>query len=150
MIAIQHDMKSIYMSFKDCAPDIQAYETLKTLADREKEILNIEETSWKLKSRNRWLKDGDRNSNFFHKCASDRRSRNTIWRIQKDDGSFATSTLNIQEAAHSHFKSFYQQDQQIDDTCQRWVIDNVRIIYEEADIISLDEHITSEEVEGVL
>ena len=41
----------------------------------------LEETSWRQKSREIWLKEGDRNTGFFHKMANSHKRRNTIERI---------------------------------------------------------------------
>ena len=42
----------------------------------------MEETSWKQKSREIWLKEGDRNTGFFHIIANSHKRRNNIERIQ--------------------------------------------------------------------
>ena len=40
---------------------------------------------WRLKSRCKWLKDGDRNSSFFHKLTEARKSHNSVLEIQVND-----------------------------------------------------------------
>ena len=62
IIDIKTKMKQIYMGFKDKFPNAQSNNILRTLGDRLKHILLIEEITWKLKSRNRWLKEGDLNT----------------------------------------------------------------------------------------
>lgn len=41
-------------------------------------LLDLEERMWKQRSGNPWLKEGGRNTRFFHKKASNRKQRNTI------------------------------------------------------------------------
>ena len=45
----------------------------------------MEEISWRQKSREIWLKEGDRNTGFFHKMANSHRRRNNIDRIRIGD-----------------------------------------------------------------
>jgi len=45
-----------------------------------------EETLWRQKSRIRWLKDGEKNTKFFHKTMVQRRMHNLISHIQNDQG----------------------------------------------------------------
>ena len=41
----------------------------------------LEETSWRQKTREIWLKEGDRNTGFFHGMANSHRRRNTILQL---------------------------------------------------------------------
>ena len=53
----------------------------------------LEETPWRQKSREIWLKEGDRNIGYFHRMANSHRRRNDIsrlkinrvWVIEKDE-----------------------------------------------------------------
>ena len=42
----------------------------------------LEETSWRQKSRELWLKEGDRNTGFFHRMTNSHKKSNTIERIR--------------------------------------------------------------------
>ena len=46
--------------------------------------LRREEQIWGQKSRIKWLKEGDRNTNFFHRIANSHRRCNTIDRLMVD------------------------------------------------------------------
>ena len=48
--------------------------------------LNKEETYWRQKSREVWLKEGDRNTKFFHNLVKIWRANNKIYEIQNVDG----------------------------------------------------------------
>lgn len=43
------------------------------------------DTHWKQRAHVKWLHDGDKNTSFFHAFASERRKRNTIKRLKRED-----------------------------------------------------------------
>ena len=51
-------------------------------------MLSAEEEMWKQRSRNCWLKSGDRNTSFFHEKASKRQQRNTITWLLDSNGNW--------------------------------------------------------------
>ena len=60
----------------------------------------MEETSWRQKSREIWLKEGDRNTGFFHRMANSHKKSNTIEMIRiggewlEGDGEVRTGIVN--------------------------------------------------------
>jgi hypothetical protein len=50
-------------------------------------LLEQEEIYWRQRSRINWLKEGDRNTKFFHGKATWRAKKNNIDRLHKEDGS---------------------------------------------------------------
>jgi hypothetical protein len=59
------------------------------------EWLEREEVKWRQKSRELWLKEGDRNSKFFHLSTLVRRHKNYITEIQLDFGRWIHSRDDI-------------------------------------------------------
>ncbi|XP_059669248.1 uncharacterized protein LOC132314393 [Cornus florida] len=68
------------------------------------EIASMEEISWQQKSRALWLKEGDRNTKFFHQLANAHRRSNHIGRIRVDG-----EELWREEEVHNGVASFYQK-----------------------------------------
>ncbi|XP_050211620.1 uncharacterized protein LOC126661796 [Mercurialis annua] len=54
------------------------FEKLRKVEAEPDELLRCEEVLWRQRSRNIWLKEGDRNTSFFYQKASHRRKRNNI------------------------------------------------------------------------
>ncbi|KAK3200584.1 hypothetical protein Dsin_023999 [Dipteronia sinensis] len=66
-----------------------------------------EEQSWRQKSRVKWLKEGDRNTKFFHFLVNDRRRRNLIRDISFD-GVVLTDPNLIRQRVFDSFKKHYE------------------------------------------
>jgi hypothetical protein len=66
-------------------------------------LLEQEELKWKQRAKEEWLKSGDRNTKYFHACATQRRKRNTIDQIHDGGGRLCRTADSIEEA----FVNFY-------------------------------------------
>lgn len=75
------------------------------------QVLKAEETMWFHRSRALWLKDGDRNSSFFHYKASMRKRRNTIKTIKDADGIEVTKKEEIMKVVRDYFVRIFSRDE---------------------------------------
>ncbi|KAE8735025.1 Betaine aldehyde dehydrogenase [Hibiscus syriacus] len=81
---------------------IDSLSELKLLRDELWRLYRIEEQIWFQNSREKWVKDGDRNSKFFHTCASIRRRRNALNAICVD-GVIIRDPVQLKSAVKEHF-----------------------------------------------
>jgi hypothetical protein len=65
------------------------------------------DTFWKQRAHVKWLQSGDRNTAYFHKYASDRRRRNKINRLQKEDGTWVVSQEQLKDHVTSYFFNLF-------------------------------------------
>lgn len=85
-----------------------------------------EELYWKQKSRIHWLKDGDRNTKFFHAITKQRRARNRITKLRKPEGGWAESDVGIEKVASEYFQSLFTTSAPRDfDEALRYVTEKV-------------------------
>ena len=75
------------------------------------EWLKRKESLWAQKSRIQWLKEGDKNTRFFHTMASINRRKNLIESISHKR-KFCESPSDIQEAACDYFHSIFTEKYQ--------------------------------------
>jgi hypothetical protein len=76
-------------------------------------LLEQEETYWKQRSRINWLKEGDRNTKFFHKKASWRARKNKIEKLQKVNGTMTEDKEEMESMTTYFFKDMYTADQEV-------------------------------------
>lgn len=79
--------------------DNTTYEELLKLKWELCEAFREEEMFWKQKSRATWLKEGDRNTNFFHATTKQRRARNRVTKLKRSDGTWAETKERIEKVA---------------------------------------------------
>jgi hypothetical protein len=77
------------------------------------ELLQREEIMWRQRSRITWLKEGDRNTKFFHRKASWRQTKNKIKRLRDLNGQWTDDPEAIRELTHEFFKKLYSKDANI-------------------------------------
>uniref|UniRef100_A0A803NWR9 Reverse transcriptase n=1 Tax=Cannabis sativa TaxID=3483 RepID=A0A803NWR9_CANSA len=69
-----------------------------------------QESMWRQKSREVWLKLGDRNSKFFHSSTMIRRRRNYIWALQDSHGTYWEDKSRISGIINDYFKNLFTSD----------------------------------------
>ena len=108
-------------------------------------LILMEEISLRQKSRALWLKEGDKNSKFFHRIATSNRNRNTIGQLSID-GEVSTQQAAIKE----HIVQFYEQ-LYTEGEFQRPLLDGLEFNgLAEEDLEGLDRPFSEEEVFNVV
>lgn len=64
---------------------------------------------WRQLSRNRWIKDGDRNTNFFHTVASSRHRRNELRHVSLA-GSVISEPLEVKRTVRDFFQNVFSEE----------------------------------------
>ncbi|XP_043717944.1 uncharacterized protein LOC122665876 [Telopea speciosissima] len=72
------------------------------------QALELQEKLWGEKSREKWMKFGDRCSKYFHLTARMRRVKNTIRDLDKEDGSALMDQKEISDHLVDHFENFFK------------------------------------------
>ncbi|KAL0320135.1 UNVERIFIED_CONTAM: hypothetical protein Sradi_5275000 [Sesamum radiatum] len=71
-------------------------------------MLAREEIMWKQRGKAQWLKEGDRNTQYFHARASARRPKNSISRLRNEEGVWCDSVEDIQQIILGYFTGLFQ------------------------------------------
>ncbi|KAK2378521.1 hypothetical protein QL285_066416 [Trifolium repens] len=79
----------------------------KQLQEELDQILFQEEVLWYQKSREKWIKFGDKNTKFFHAQTVIRRKRNKIHGLNLPCGAWCTEDSILQEEANKFFKNLF-------------------------------------------
>ncbi|KAK1311017.1 hypothetical protein QJS10_CPA08g01071 [Acorus calamus] len=73
-------------------------------------ILKRDESLLRQKSRQLWLREGDKNSKFFYSSRKARAASNTIRKIKMEDGSFSNDPELIKAHAKEYFSSLLNKE----------------------------------------
>lgn len=71
--------------------------------------LNMEVISWKQKTREKWLKDGNKNTRYFHSLANYRRSVNYVEELLIGETSIA-GNIEMWEEAYNYFHNMFTEE----------------------------------------
>ncbi|XP_074297139.1 uncharacterized protein LOC141627823 [Silene latifolia] len=74
------------------------------------QLLRKEERFWRQRSRAIWLKDGDRNTAFFHRKAGQRKRKNFIAKLVDSSGRVVDNTAAISACAVEYFRNLFSTD----------------------------------------
>lgn len=89
---------------------------IRQASDKLNEMLYREEMLWLQRSRINWLKEGDRNTRFFHSKAVWRAKKNIIVRLRDSGGTVQNSTTVMEDMATKYFQEMYTADSTLDHT----------------------------------
>jgi hypothetical protein len=82
----------------------------KELKDEIHGLLDQEESKWKQRAKEDWLRHGDRNTKYFHACANQRKRRNTIGSIRDVEGQEYTTPEGIETAFINYYKQLFSTE----------------------------------------
>jgi hypothetical protein len=85
-------------------------EEIRAITDLMNETLYREEMLWLQRSRIDWLREGDRNTKYFHRRAVWRARRNKILKLRDENCVVNTVPIDMQRMSVSYFKSLYTRD----------------------------------------
>ncbi|XP_024178139.1 uncharacterized protein LOC112184080 [Rosa chinensis] len=88
----------------------EQYEEQRTLHAKYSHLLSQQEKYWRQRSRAVWLKDGDRNSAFFHCRASNRKSRNSIRGLTDEQGQWQSEPAEIKRLLLTYFTTVFSSE----------------------------------------
>ncbi|XP_048232195.1 uncharacterized protein LOC125370487 [Ricinus communis] len=74
------------------------------------QLLMLEESLWLQRSRIQWLQEGDRNTTFFHRQATQRHKRNTVEGIRDDYGNWWRDEKEIARVMTDYFKNIFKSE----------------------------------------
>lgn len=87
---------------------------IRLATDQLNELLYREEMIWLQHSRINWLKEGDRNTRFFHSKAAWRAKKNKITKLRDQDGTVHCSTKVLEQMSTEYFKTIFSADSNLD------------------------------------
>ena len=87
------------------------------------EVLLKEEVQWKQSSRIKWIKEGDRNSKFFHRVAIGRRKMIFINLLVSEEGETLSGSYVISEEILNFFGRLYTKPER-----NSWRLEGLRVV----------------------
>ena len=78
-----------------------------TLRDEIQKLQAKEECMWKQRSRNDWLKEGDRNTKYFHCRENQRNPWNLILGLEDEDGNWVEDEASLGRVVENYFATIF-------------------------------------------
>uniref|UniRef100_A0A803PUH4 Reverse transcriptase n=1 Tax=Cannabis sativa TaxID=3483 RepID=A0A803PUH4_CANSA len=83
------------------------WQYLKDLEQKNNVLLDKEEKFWRQRSRAIWLKEGDRNTKYFHRKANTRKRKNTILGLLDSNGKWVHGNKMVGQVACLYFQQLF-------------------------------------------
>ena len=107
---IQHRIKKKEREVQKLANEVVCVEDAFAMEGCRKELSELslrEEILWKQRSKNLWLKEGDRNTKYFHGIASRRRKNNQIEWIKNEEGLCFDKMEEVERIFMDYFENIF-------------------------------------------
>ncbi|XP_059070772.1 uncharacterized protein LOC131860384 [Cryptomeria japonica] len=111
---VEAELKDLECSILNHGITMEAFNKEKTLKLKLNEILAREEVYWKKKSREGWLKEGDKNTIFFHNSVKVRRSWNKVTSIKNRNNEVLNELEEINKEVVDFFIELLSKNQDLD------------------------------------
>jgi ribonuclease HI len=108
-----------------------------------------EEDYWRQKSRSLWLKEGDRNTGYFHKQAEARKQYKAVTEVQVQNKTIADPE-GIKQAAYEAFETLYTEPKGTEMDQQRYPLTVIPRLINEDTNNKLTREVTQQEIKEAL
>jgi hypothetical protein len=113
-------------------------------------ICKQEEILWRQKSRVQWLKEGEKNTKFFHRSTLARRTHNKILKIRDQEGIERYSHQDIESSLVNHFQDIAREPNLDQTEAIHRILRHIPRLVTEEHNINLRKPISLEEVDQVI
>jgi hypothetical protein len=111
--SVKAEIKALRCKLEDARVQALASGSDSRVREIEKELHLIyerEEIMYKQRSRQEWLKAGDRNTRYFQNRASHRKRKNTVLGLRREDGSLCKSDEGMRDMALAFYRNLYTSE----------------------------------------
>lgn len=108
--ARQHQMMHVRLRLEallDIPTHLSSQQEKTDLMAQLQSLLSQEEAFWNQRSKVMWLKEGDRNTSFFHRKASNRKRKNTIHGLFDSQGQWFEDDIRLEHVVTSYFTHMF-------------------------------------------
>ena len=113
--AVTKELEGLRDRLETLRADPQAGRTaIRNLIDRMDELLYREEMMWLQRSRIAWLREGDRNTHYFHRQAMWRARKNKITKLKNQNAECCEDPKVLQAMSMDFFRDLYTADSNVD------------------------------------
>ena len=145
------DRQKILQNLQNSIQTLMDVRNEKLLREDIENLMDREEIKWAQKARSNWIIQGDRNTKYFQTIVNQRRARNRITLLKREDGSNTNNIEEIENLLVKHFKDrFYEPNSYSFDS----ILENLSTIrfpkLSQQQVLQLDSPISNDEIEMVV
>ena len=136
LIAAKHDL---------IAGDESAKLTIDSLESELKTLHRVQNEAVKIRSRAKWLEEGEKPTKYFFKLESSRARKNSVNSVYNSAGVEVSSQPEIEQAHFDFYRALYSSEH-VDPNLQQELLTNVNLSLAEHDIELCEGHVTLAEI----